>query len=85
MPKKNRVTKKLSREKIIQLLEETKDLQLSLDPEDSKGHGDLGTYEEGQLVLTRADLEKLIATEDEIAFSSFHSSGTNSEGNHSSN
>jgi len=78
---------KLNLEDVIKLLDNTVDCSVTIDPNQSIGHEELQTKskDSNELVLTRADLEKLISTNKHIAFSSHHSSGVNNAGNHSSN
>lgn len=76
--------KTLLKEDIVKLLDLTDDCSVTIDPTSSQGFEDvLGDNNLGsELVITRADLEKLISTSKNIAFSSFHSSGINNAGNH---
>lgn len=76
--------KKTTIQSIIDLLEMTEDCSLTIDPKSSEGYKQVtGEVDETkELVLTRADLEKLIKISNNIAFSSFHSSGINEAGNH---
>jgi hypothetical protein len=73
-------SKQISRERLIELLASTDDLKLTVaKPDATQTSGD------EPLVLTRADLERLIETDENIAFNSYHSSGISNAGNHSSN
>ena len=75
----------LTKEKIIELLKEISDLQIHADPLNSSDLTGIGTTKKSGTLLTRKELEELVEKQDNINIYSFHSSGINNVGNHSSN
>ncbi|WPN47863.1 hypothetical protein [Pseudomonas sp. P8_241] len=75
----------LTKEKIIELLKEISDLQIHADPLNSSDLAGIGTTKKSGTLLTRKELEELVEKQDNINIYSFHSSGINNVGNHSSN
>jgi hypothetical protein len=76
---------KLSRERLIELLQEVADLKISARKALSTGVEPFPADPKGDLVLTRSQLEALITSQRNINIYAFHSSGINNLGNHSSN
>lgn len=76
---------KLSRQRIIDLLAEISDLKVNAKKHLSSGIDTVQADANGDVILTREQLEALLVTQSNMNIYAFHSSGINNVGNHSSN
>ncbi|MCR6727078.1 hypothetical protein [Agrobacterium fabrum] len=74
----------LSRDRILELLAEIKDLKIGAKKALSDGVDIVEEDEDGNVLLSRETLESLLSTQRNINIYAFHSSGINNVGDHSS-
>lgn len=75
---------KLSRERILNLLSDISDLKIGANKSLSEGLDPLQEDDEGNILLSREELERLLSTQNNINIYAFHSSGVTNAGTHSS-
>lgn len=76
---------KLSRDRILELLSEISDLKIGAKKSLSEGVDPISEDVEGNVLLSREQLENLLSTQSNINIYAFHSSGITNAGTHSSN